>query len=287
MRHILHRIAVGGLRWCGAVVVVLFIVELSFAGLAGGAHHIWSAEAYRPEYFGKASLGEAQDTVAVTLGERLQASTLVVVMAAGSSLLVAGSWGILAARWRRWHLRTVFRVGFGLLAAFPGIWLVSLGIAYSYVYWQRPGFADEFQVSSGPGLLKWGQATLLTLAMVFPAIAWQIQAVARVLEAEGVRACVRGWDASGWEEETLFYRKVLRRAKPQLIALTDSTLPFLLGSLVPLEWLFHYQGMGQWLVQSVHNQNYPGTICSLLWMVTILTLAGILKELWQGRAAKS
>jgi nickel transport system permease protein len=287
MRYILHRMAVGGLRWCGAVVVVLVIVEWSYAGLAGAPHHIWSPEAYSPEYFGKTPPGAAQDTVAVTLGERLQASTLVVVMAAGSSLLVAGSWGILAARWRRWRLRTVFRAGFGLMAAIPGIWLVSLGIAYSYVFWQRPGFADEFRVSSGPDLLKWGQATLLTIAMVFPAIAWQIQAVARVLEAEGVRACVRGWDAAGWEEETLFYRKVLRRAKPQLIALADATLPFLLGSLVPLEWLFHYQGMGQWLVQSVHNRNYPGTICSLLWMVSILTLAGMVKEFWQGRAAKS
>jgi len=287
MRFVLHRIAVGGLRWCGAVAVVLVLVEWSFAGLAGGPHHVWSAEAYRPEYFGKSSLGGAYEPEAVTLGERLRASTLVVVMAAGSSLLVAGSWGILAARWRRWQVRRLFRVGFGLLAAVPGIWLVSLGIAYSHVLWQRPGFADEFRVSSGPDLLKWGQATLLTLALVFPAIAWQLQAVARLLESEGGKAYVRGWDAAGWDEETLFYRKVLQRSKPQLIALADATLPFLLGSLVPLEWIFHYQGMGQWLVQSVHARNYPGTIITLLWMVTILALAALLKELWQGRATKS
>jgi len=181
--------------------------------------------------------------------------------------LIGYNWGVLGARLRRFRADRILSAPFSALACVPAFWFVVVVAIYSYFHWQRPGFANDVVVEEGPDLLSWWNACILSVPAMVAAVGWQIRAVSGAIEKELSCPYVRGLFASGYSDEDIFYRNVLRRSLPSLLALGDRTIPAMTGSLICLEYAFRYPGVGSLLVESVLLRSYGGIIGSSLWMM--------------------
>jgi len=161
----------------------------------------------------------------------------------------------------------------------PGFWFVVLVAIYSYFHWQRPGFANDLVVERGPDLLTWWHAAVVALPAMAGGAAWQIRAVAAVLERETARPWVRGLFVAGANDEEIFYGRAIPRAAVSLAALLDRPVAAILGSLVVVESAFRYPGLGSLLVESVRLGSYPGILLASLSLAAIVLVATLLREL--------
>ena len=267
VKFLLQRILAFLARVVGAGVIVLLLLELSYCVFGGSDQHIWQAESYE----GEASV-IAYDATGWRglVSERVVSSAKVWLIAYGGVLLVGYSWGILAARLRRVKLGALLALPFSLFACVPGFWFVVAVAIYSYFAWQRPGFADEVVVQSGPDLMSWWYASIVALPVLAPAAAWQLRAVSSVIEKEAGRPFVKGLYTAGHRDDTIFYGNVYRQARPAVVGLLDQALPFILGGLVVVEWAFRYDGLGSLFVDCVKGGYYTGILmCSLVVAVVI------------------
>ncbi len=276
IRHFLQRLLVATIRFAAAGIALLALVEFSFVVPGGSGHHVWQVESYGlvPPELAPRPLAWGE-----LLRERGSATGRVLFLVVPTVLLVGYGWGILGARLRRYRVASLLAAPFAAFACTPGFWFVGLVAIYSYFHWQRPGFAGDLVVERGPDLLAWWNAAVVALPVAAAGIAWQIRAVAAVLERETARPWTRGLFVAGANNEEIFYGHALRRAVPALATLADRPLPALLGGLVVLEPAFRYPGMGSLLVESIRLGSYPGVLLASLSFAALATLATFLREL--------
>lgn len=270
MTHVVFRyLALALARWIAVAVALVLLVEFSFCVVGGSTVHVWESAAYDsiPLDLSLQPVGWWE-----LIAERSVATLVVVALAYGGVLLFGYSWGIFASRYRRFLGVSVLSLPFSLMACVPGFWFVVLVAIYSYVAWKRPGFADELVVEAGPDLLMWWNAAVVALPAMAVATSWQLRSVADVIRSEAAQPFVKGLYLTGYDEDDIFYKSILRRALPGIVSLVDRTLPLVLGNLVVLEWAFRYDGVGALLVDSVRLGFYPGIFLSGMWMAT---LAGV------------
>jgi peptide/nickel transport system permease protein len=276
IRHLLQRCLVASIRFTAAAIGLLLLMEFSFVVLAGSKVHVWDPAAYgavpaelspRPAGWGR------------LLRARGEASGRILLLAVPSVLLIGYSWGILGARLRRQRVATLLAAPFAGFACAPGFWFVGLVAIYSYFHWQRPGFANDLVVERGPDLLAWWHAAVVALPALAAGAAWQIRAVAAVLEREVAQPRLRSAFIAGAPDEEIFYRRALRRSRSALFALADRAVPALLGGLVVLEPAFRYPGIGSLLVESIRLGSYPGILLASLSLTALATVATVLREI--------
>ncbi len=275
IRHILQRLLVATIRFLAAGMGLLVLMEFSFLVLAGSKVHLWDATAWGavPVELSPRPLDWSE-----LLRLRGEATARILLLAVPGSLLIGYSWGIPGARLRRQRAATLLAAPFAALACVPGFWFVGLVAIYSYFHWHRPGFANELVVERGPDLLTWWHAAVVALPALVGAAAWQIRAVAAVLEREVARPWVRGAFIAGANDEEIFYRRALRRSLVPLLDLSDRAIPVLLGSLVVLEPAFRYPGIGSLLVESIRLGSYPGIFFASLFLTALTTIATLMRE---------
>lgn len=268
-RIVLRYLALASVRWIGVAIAMVLLVELSFCVVGGSGLHVWESSVYEsiPLKLSVQPVGW-WDLIA----ERSIATLLALALAYGGALLFGYAWGIFASRYRRFRVVSLLSLPFSLFSCVPGFWFVILVAIYSYVVWKRPGFANELTVETGPNVLAWWNAAVVALPAMAVATSWQIRSVAEAISREASRPYVRGLYLTGYGEDDIFYRNIMRGALPRIFSLLDRTLPVVLGSLVVLEWAFRYEGVGALLVDSVRLGFYPGIFVSGMWMVT---LAGV------------
>jgi peptide/nickel transport system permease protein len=281
---LLQRLLAAAGRFAAAALGLLVLIELAYGVLGASRVHLWSPGAFGEVPGGIAPRRPGWETL---LLERGLATGRILLLALPATLLVGYAWGILGARLRRLRVPRLLAAPFAALACAPGFWLVGLVAVHSYHHWQRPGFAGDLVVESGPDLLAWWHAAVLALPLAAAAVAWQILAVARTIEAEAARPWARALFVEGVEDEAIFYRHVLRRAVPALLARLDGTLPALLGGLVVLEPAFRYPGIGALLVDSVRLGSYSGILLASLSLVALSLFATLLRELVSAAASPS
>jgi ABC-type dipeptide/oligopeptide/nickel transport system permease component len=275
IRHVLQRLLVAMIRFAAAALGVLLLMEFALVVLAGAKIHVWDPAAYETV---PAELSPRPVGWSGLLRERGSATGRILLLAVPGVLLVGYSWGILGARLRRQRAATLLAAPFAAIACIPGFWFVGLVAIYSYFHWQRPGFANDLVVERGPDLLAWWHAAVVAVPALAAGAAWQIRSVAAVLEREVSQPWVRGAFVAGANDEEIFYRRTLRRSRGALLALSDRTLPALLGGLVVLEPAFRYPGIGSLLVESIRLGSYPGILLASLVLTALTTVAVFLRE---------
>lgn len=265
-RVVLRYLALALARWFGVAVALVLLVEFSFCVVGGSDRHVWEASVYDsiPLSLSLQPVGWWE-----LIAERSIATLLALALAYGGALLFGYAWGIFASRYRRFRLASVLSLPFSLFACVPGFWFVVLVAIYSYVFWKRPGFADELVVEAGPNLLMWWNAAIVALPAMAVATSWQLRSVSDAIRREAAQPFVKGLYLTGYGEDDIFYKNILRRSLPGIVSLVDRTLPLILGSLVVLEWAFRYDGVGALLVDSVKLGFYPGIFLSGMWMATL------------------
>lgn len=286
IRFILQRIGVLTVRLLVAALVLVVLIEAGFGILGGTDQHVWSITWDEPVPEEVASAAAEVPGWIRLLGERLLASLPVVGMAWGGALLVGSAWGLLGARFRRFQATSFLAAPWSLLACAPAFWIVVAVAVYSYSAWQRPGFADELRVESGPNLLYWWNAAIVALPLLGMAAAWQIRAVSGVIVEEASQPFVKGLFLAGYRDEDIFHRNVVRRCRPALISLVDRTLPAVLGGLVVVEPAFRFQGLGAMLADSIRSAAYPGILLSAGAMVGITGVAVAIREILVARSLR-
>ena len=251
-------------------------MEFSFVVMGEAERHVWSPEAYGavpPELAPRPLTWEG------LIQSRAAGTARVLVLVIPSVLLIGYSWGMLGARLRRYHAARLLAAPFAAFACVPGFWFVVLVAIVSFFHWQRPGFANDLVVERGPDLLAWWHAAVVALPAMAGGAAWQIRAVAAVLERETARPWVRGLFVAGANDEEIFYGRAIPRAASSLAALLDRPVAAILGSLVVVESAFRYPGLGSLLVESVRLGSYPGILLASLSLALIVLMATLLREL--------
>lgn len=282
-RMILQRLLIAVIRLGLSSLFLVLLIEVGFVLLGGSERHVWNRSSYPDGSSAFPSVGPGWGEV----WKSASLNTLAVLMLAyGGALLVGYVWGVLAARWRRFGGKYFLSGVFGLVAVIPPFWFAIVVAIYSYFSWQRPGFADDWIVERGPDILFWWHAVIVALPAFAAATGWQIRAVSTVLEKEAALPYVRGLFYSGYSDENIFYGNVFRRSLPSLIRLLDSTLPFVLGCTMCVEWAFRYSGVGRMFVDGVRDGAYENILAGGLWMICAVcgvrfvreTIAGVLEK---------
>lgn len=283
IRYLLQRLFVLSVRLILAGLGILLLIELAFGVLGGSDQHVWMMDFSQPPPEGFSSAASSWTNLFV---DRMGKTSLVLLLCYGSALLIGYGWGILAARLRRFRAVWLLALPWSVLACLPGFWFVVVVAIYSFFEWQRPGFANDIVVETGPDLLGIWNAAVVALPVLGIAASWQLRAVSAVVEKNAGRPFVKALYLTGYHDEDIFYSNVLKRGAAELISLIDRTLPVILGSLICLEWAFRYDGFGSLLVDSIKAQSIPGIFLSSMWMITVIGIAATVRE-WFSHIAET
>lgn len=276
IRFLGQRLLVLLVRLILVAALLLLVIELSYGVMGGTDAHVWQMDFTDPV---QPSLALSGNGGWDSIIDPIVNSFLVIGMSWGVVLLTGYAWGILSARLQRFPFRHFIALPWLLLACVPGFWFVIQVAIYSYFEWERPGFANEVIVESGPDLMRWWNAVVVSTPLTVLGIAVQIRAVNDRIQEEAALPFVKGLYQSGYSNGEIFYQNVLRRLSGDMIALSDRTLPLILGGLIFVEAAFRYEGMGNFLLRSLEMSYFPGILVSGLWMASIIGLVALIREI--------
>ncbi len=204
-----------------------------------------------------------QRPVLEILGEALP-NTLVLC---GVSLVLIFALGVLAgvisAVWRGTLVDAVVTVGTLVLYSVPAFWLalmLVLLLAYRFPLLPATGMTGVGAEYLAPGAQLWDRL----LHLILPAVALGVApaaGVARYVRASMLEALgqdyVRTARAKGLSEARVVLVHALRNAMLPMVTLLGLYVPFLFSGSVLIETIFAWPGMGQLIVRSIENQDFP------------------------------
>lgn len=275
IRFLAQRILVLLVRLLVVAAILLLVIELSYGVVGGSDEHVWEMDFAAPVLPSMALSGTGEWA---SLMAPMINSFLVIGLTWSVVLLTGYSWGILSARIQRVPYRHLIALPWLALACVPGFWLVIQVAIYSYFEWERPGFANEVIVESGPDLMRWWNAVVVAAPLIVLGIAVQIRSVSNRIQEESVLPFVKGLYQSGYSNREIFYQNVLRRLSGEMVQLSDRTLPLILGGLIFVEAAFRYEGMGNFLLRSLEMSYFPGILVTGLWMAGVIGFISLLRE---------
>jgi peptide/nickel transport system permease protein len=207
----------------------------------------------------------------------LQIVVLSMILAVGLGVPagVLSAW--LAGTWVDRALQTITMIG---LAA-PSFW-IGLLIILSLVFffqWSAPLFWQPFWVSPLASLSQ----------LIWPALAVglrQLALIARMtrsimLEVLG-EDYIRTARAKGLSERRVVFRHALWNGALPIITLIGFEIAALFGTLIITETVFSVPGLGQYVVQSILNRDYPGAQGIVLILAAIVVLGNLAVDLLYG-----
>jgi len=209
-----------------------------------------------------------KEPIVVLLGQKVAASALLVAMSLIFALLAAVPLGVWSAVHRdRWQ----DAVGSGLALAgislpdfFWGIVLI-LFVA-RWLDWLPPsGYASP--VENLPLALKYALLPSITLALSLMAHLTRMtrSAMLEVLGQDFIRVC----RAKGLAEGAVILRHALRNAISPVLTVAGLQLGYLFGSIIVVESLFNFTGMGWLTYQALLNRDMP------LLQATVIVIAAV------------
>jgi peptide/nickel transport system permease protein len=198
-----------------------------------------------------------QEPVSTVIGQRVLNSAFLVVVASLITFPGAIVLGSIAA-YRR---DTVFdHINSGITLALSA--LPDFVIALSLVLLLSTSVMHLLPAVSliPPGGKPWTQPNLLVLP-VLTLVIWELPYVSRIMRASMIEVLeseyVESARLKGIPERRLLWRHALPNAVIPTIQVTAVQIAFLAGSLVVVEYVFDYQGIGQGFVQAVTDRDVP------------------------------
>lgn len=169
------------------------------------------------------------------------------------------------------------------LNSMPSFWVASLLI----LFFTSPEYGMNFFRVLGPYSLsadasfgeRLGSSVTALLLPVFCLTYGSLAFIARQVRAGMVSALeqdyIRTARAKGLGGRLVIWKHAFRNALFPLITLFASILPSALAGSVVIENLFNIPGMGQLMIKSIGNDDWP-VIYTILMLASLLTMAGIL-----------
>ena len=209
-----------------------------------------------------------KEPIALLLGQKIAASALLVVMSLVLALLAAVPLGVWSAvhrdRWQDTVGSGIALAGISLPDFFWGIVLI-LFVARWLDWLPASGYASP---GENPLLaLKYALLPSITLALSLMAHLTRMtrSAMLEVLGQDFIRVC----RAKGLAEGAVILRHALRNAITPVLTVAGLQLGYLFGSIIVVESLFNFTGMGWLTYQALLNRDMP------LLQATVLVIAAV------------
>ncbi len=212
--------------------------------------------------------------IAVLLGQKIAASAMLVVMSLVMALLFAvplGVWGAVHRdRWQDSVGSSIALAGISLPDFFWGIVLI-LFVARGLGWLPASGYASPLD---SPRLaLSYAALPSVTLALSLMAHLTRMtrSAMLEVLGQDFIRVC----RAKGLAEGTVILRHALRNAISPVLTVAGLQLGYLFGSIIVVESLFNFTGMGWLTYQALLNRDMPLVQASVLVIAALVMLTNL------------
>ena len=217
-------------------------------------------------------------SIADLLMQKIKASSLIVAMSMAIALSCAIPLGVWAAvhrgRWQDVMSSSAALVGVSLPDFFWGIMMILL-FARVLGWFPSSGFADPAvnikqalthaflpSLALGPGLMA--QLTRMTRATMTGILGQEFIRVAR---------------AKGLAERTIVWRYALANAIGPVITVAGLQVGYLFGSIIVVETLFNYTGMGWLTYQALLNRDIPLIQATVFVIAAFVMLANLIVDL--------
>lgn len=216
--------------------------------------------------------------VSTELGDRIIVSLELGLIGLFSGILFSVPMGIAAAvaqdRWPDYFLRS-FAI---FINAMPGFWLAILIITFGSLwfnwapplkfkyFWEDP--VQHIKIMAMPALLigltpSGGLVRIVRTQML------------EVLRQDYIRTA----QAKGLRQRVVIFRHGLRNALIPVVTVVGLSLPGLIAGTAIFEAIFSLPGMGQYLVSSVGNLDYPVILSTNLIFAILIVSANLLVDL--------
>jgi len=215
-----------------------------------------------------------REPIAPLIGQKVLASGLIVVMSMTIALSLAIPLGVWAARHRdRWQdttSSTVALLGLSIPDFFIGIMLILL-FAAGLGWLPSSGFVDPTVDLFGAMRHALLPSLALGLGLMAHLTRMTRSAMTGVLNQDFIRVA----RAKGLSDRTVVWRYGLRNAIGPVMTVAGLQIGYLFGSIIVIESLFSYTGMGWLTYQALLNRDIPliqGTIFVIAGVVMLVNL---------------
>jgi len=216
--------------------------------------------------------------IADLLIQKIKASSLIVVMSMAIAASCAVPLGVWAAvhrnRWQDGLSSSAALVGVSLPDFFWGIMMIFL-FARVLGWFPSSGFADPAK-----GLLPaLSHAFLPSFALGLGLMAHLTRMTRSTMTGILGQEFIRVGRAKGLAERTIVWRYALANAVGPVLTVAGLQVGYLFGSIIVIETLFNYTGMGWLTYQALLNRDIPLIQATLFVIAAVVMLANLVVDL--------
>ena len=216
--------------------------------------------------------------IAELLAQKITASSIIVVMSMGMALAFAVPLGVWAAvhrdRWQDTASSTTALVGVSLPDFFWGIVMI-LVFARWLGWFPSSGFVDPS--ADLPGALR--HAFLPSLALGLGLMAHLTRMTRSTMTGILGQEFIRVARAKGLTERTVVWRYALANAIGPVITIAGLQIGYLFGSIIVMESLFNYTGMGWLTYQALLNRDMPLIQATVFVIAAVVMITNLVVDL--------
>lgn len=218
-----------------------------------------------------------KEPIAALLAQKVTASAMIVVLSLLIALATAIPLGVLSAvyrdRWQDTAGSSLALAGISLPDFFWGIVLILL-ISRGLGWLPSSGYAsptEDFPLAFRHALLP---ATALGLSLMAHLTRMTRSAMLEVLGQDFIRVC----RAKGLGSGAVVFRHALRNAISPVVTVAGLQLGYLFGSIIVIESLFNYTGMGWLTYQALLNRDVPLIQATVFVIAAVVMLANLIVD---------
>ncbi len=219
-----------------------------------------------------------KEPIAPLLADKMKASALIVVMSMVIALTCAVPLGVWAAvhanRWQDTSASSASLVGVSLPDFFWGIMLILL-FARWLGWLPSSGFVDPTENFVGAVRHALLPSLALGLGLMAHLTRMTRATMTGILNQEFIRVA----RAKGLDERTVVWRYGLANAVGPVMTVAGLQVGYLFGSIIVIESLFNFTGMGWLTYQALLNRDIPLIQASVFVIAAVVMLANLMVDL--------
>lgn len=215
------------------------------------------------------------------IAQRFPFTLQIVVMAMLFAVLIGVPAGVLAARFAgSWGDRALQAFCVAGLAA-PSFWagLIIILLLVTLFGWSAPLFWEPFWVSPVTSIVQTFWPALAVGLRQISLIARMTRSIMLDILAEDY---IRTARSKGLSESVVVFRHGLSNCMLPLVTLIGFEFAALFGSLIVTEAVFNVPGIGQYVILSITNRDYPALQAAVLVVSGIVVIGNIVVDLMYG-----
>ena len=209
---------------------------------------------------------------------KLPVSLQLGLMAMAFSITIALPIGVISAVWQdRWADYLARSAGI-LLLAVPSFWLGLMAIVYGFQFfgWAPPiQYRDIWNDPLTNLRILWVPAVILGGGLAGAVMRLTRSTMLEVLRQDYVRTA----RAKGLDERHVIVRHAMRNAMLPVVTVIGLQVGLLVGGTVVLERIFSLPGMGNFLLTSLEQRDYPAVQAVVVLSAMVVLLSNLIVDL--------